>query len=118
MRSARIALHFTAPVLRSRPSKVSFESVVSFHQYFISSRFTKKRRKVAEVREGRVGQTGNDPRRGKPDEDVFSRFSLTKCILFSGDAVSIKVVQDIHHSSSRLQMAVTAYLLRHLMNSV
>src|ERR1700734_3780293 len=48
----------------------------------------------------------------------LSLFSLTKCILFSGDAVSIKVVQDIHHSSSRLQMAVTAYLLRHLMNSV
>src|SRR4029077_9845356 len=41
-RSARVANHFTLPVVRSLPSYSSLSSVAAFQAVFMSSRFTKK----------------------------------------------------------------------------
>src|SRR6202050_5262373 len=42
IRSARVAVHRTSPLLRSRPSNVLFASDTAFHAVFISSRLMKK----------------------------------------------------------------------------
>ena len=42
MRSTRVPVHLTSPVLRSRPSNTSLASDTAFHSVPISSRFTKK----------------------------------------------------------------------------
>ena len=42
IRSTRVAVHFSSPVLRSRPSNTSWASDAAFHVVPMSSRFTKK----------------------------------------------------------------------------
>ena len=42
IRSTRVPVHFSSPVLRSRPSNTSVSFDTGFHPVFMSSRFTKK----------------------------------------------------------------------------